>query len=450
MAAILIVDDEESVRVSLSFALEDSYEVYTASCGLEALEILRGEPIAAALLDLRLETEDGLDILKAMRQVVPDLPVIIITAYGTIASAVEAMRIGALSYLTKPLNLDELKITLAHAVEHSRLTRRVQELSKRYGDSDLPWGMVAQSPAMAPVLALIDKAKDIDSTVLITGETGTGKELVARALHFGGKRAGGPWEVINCAAIPETLLEGELFGYKAGSFTGATRNHTGRFVAAHGGTLFLDEVGELSPALQAKLLRVLEDRQVRPLGSEESRRVDVRVVAATGRNLKKEVAAGNFRADFYFRLNVVPIHLPPLRERQEDIPLLAAHFLNRTKEKLGQPALTLNPEVLAALEHYSFPGNVRELQNTIERAAVLANEDTIELHDFPPEIQTTFVPKVSCGREQVALPVGISMAEAEKELILATLELTGGHRRQTADMLGISERCLRDKLKQWQ
>ena len=358
--------------------------------------------------------EDGLEVLKAMLNVEPQLQVVIITAYGTIESAVEAMRLGAVSYLTKPLNLEELKLTLAHAVKHYHLARQVQELSRRFGEEKFPWGIVTRSKAMDPVLSLIDKAKDIDSTVLITGETGTGKELVARALHFGGKRASGPWEVVNCAAIPETLLEGELFGYKSGAFTGAVRSHTGRFVAAHGGTLFLDEVAELSPALQAKLLRVLEDREVRPLGSEKSRRVDVRVVAATGRNLKEEVAQGHFRADFYFRLNVVPIHVPPLRERREDISLLAAYFLDRAKNDLNRPGLVLNPEALLVLENYSFPGNVRELQNILERAVILSNGDMVSPRHLPKEMQIASDGYRSKARRLITLPVGITLKKLKR------------------------------------
>ncbi|HHY92454.1 MAG TPA: sigma-54-dependent Fis family transcriptional regulator, partial [Firmicutes bacterium] len=412
--------------------------------------VLRNEPVAAAVLDLRLGDEDGLAVLTELRAVEPELPVIIITAYGTIASAVEAMRRGAFSYLTKPLNLEELKLALVRAVEHAALSRRVRELTATLVKESLPWGMVAKSRAMQPVLALIERAKDIDATVLISGASGTGKELVARALHFGGRRAKGPWEVINCAAIPATLLESELFGYAAGAFTGATRSHTGRFAAAHGGTLFLDEVGELEPALQAKLLRVLEDKLVRPLGAGKSQRVDVRVVAATSRDLKKEVEAGRFRPDLYFRLNVVAIHLPPLKERREDIPLLTQHFLARIAERVGSPPLRLSPEALAALEVYAFPGNVRELENALERAAALAQGPAIPVADLPPEIRSDSAALRAVppeGEQRVVLPVGISLAEAEKELILSTLQAYGGNRRRTAEVLGISERGLRDKLK---
>lgn len=450
MSAVLIVDDEESVLVSLRFALEDDYTVHTAKSSEEALEILRSETVSAALLDLRLGNEDGLAVLGELRAVDLELPVIIITAYGSIASAVEAMRRGAFSYLTKPLNLEELKLALRRAVEHAGLNRRVRELTAALTADTLQWGIAAGSRAMQPVLALIERAKDIDATVLITGESGTGKELVARALHFAGRRAKGPWEVINCAAIPATLLEGELFGYAAGAFTGATRSHTGRFAAAHGGTLFLDEVGELEPSVQAKLLRVLEDKLVRPLGAEKSQRVDVRVVAATSRDLKKEVEAGRFRADLYFRLNVVSIHLPPLRERREDIPLLVRHFLARISERLGAPSLKLTPEALAALEAYSFPGNVRELENALERAAVLASGSTITLADLPPEIRVAAGAGTGTrGTQRIVFPVGVTLAAAEKELILTTLKAFGGNRRRTAEVLGISERNLRNKLKQY-
>ncbi|MEW6230283.1 MAG: sigma-54 dependent transcriptional regulator, partial [Bacillota bacterium] len=319
--AVLVVDDEQAILASLRFALEDQFEVLTASCADEALQIARSHDLHVCPVDLRLGDTDGIQLLGLLKQERPDTSLVVMTAYGSIRSAVECMRNGAHDYITKPLDIDELQAVLAQAAENFRLRRTVRrlddELDVKYG----PSGLVGQSEQMRQVFQMIEKAKWIDSNVLILGESGTGKELVAKALHFSGKRKHGPFEAINCSAIPCPLLESELFGFEKGAFTGAVRKKLGRFEAADGGTLFLDEIGDMDVTMQAKILRVIQERSVVPLGGTSARRIDVRLIAASNKDLRSEVEKGNFREDLYYRLNVVNIHLPPLRERRQDIPL---------------------------------------------------------------------------------------------------------------------------------
>ncbi|WP_035295779.1 sigma-54-dependent transcriptional regulator [Brevibacillus thermoruber] len=451
MPNLLIVDDEPAICASLSFALEDDYTVWTAGDEPSALAIVQQEAIDCVLLDLNLGHTCGLDLLAKLKGVKPDVTVIMMTAYGTIESSVAAMKAGAYHYLTKPLHLDEVRLLLNKALEFQHLHRQVKVLSEAVKQQQAYAGLIGKSQPMQKLYQLIEKVKDITSSILITGESGTGKELVARAVHFQGNRRHAPFSVVNCAAIPEQLLESELFGYEKGAFTGAFQRKIGLFERSHGGTVFLDEIGEMPLALQAKLLRVIQERTVTPLGGYEAKEVDIRIIAATNRNLEEEVARGAFREDLFYRLNVIPIRTPALRERREDIPLLIEHFLDLYAVNLGKGKKVCSPEALKRLYAYSYPGNVRELANIVEYAVALSQGEIITTEDLPFSVseRPSGSRTAPAGQEGVFIPAGMSLEEAERRIILYTLERNGGHRKKTADQLGISERGLRQKLKQY-
>lgn len=451
MPNLLIVDDEPSICVSLAFVLEDEFAVFTATDAPSALDIIQTEEIDCVLLDLSLGQTSGLELLTDMKRLKPELIVIMMTAYGTIQSSVEAIKAGAYHYLTKPLHMDEVRLLLQKALEYQRLHRQVQVLSEAVRQTQSFAGIVGKSAAMEKVFQFIERVKDIPSSILITGESGTGKELVARAIHFQGNRSNAPFSAINCAAIPEALLESELFGYEKGAFTGAHQSKQGLFERSQGGTVFLDEIGEMPLSLQAKLLRVIQEKVVTPLGGYTPKEVDIRIIAATNRDLEEEVARGTFREDLYYRLNVIPINIPPLRERTEDIPYLLEHFLQLSLAKMGKTKKAFSPEVKKWLYGYSFPGNVRELANIVEYAVALSPGEVIKMEDLPPAVRERSRGSRSGSREKdgLFLPSGITLAEAERRIILDTLERQGGHRKKTAELLGISERGLRQKLKQY-
>lgn len=451
MPNVLIIDDETAILTSLAFALEDEFCVHTAADTATGLEMLAREDIDLVLLDLRIGADNGLDVLKRIRATREQAVVIIITAYGSIGSAVECMQAGAYYYVTKPVDLAQLKLVIAKGLEFASLRGKLAYLDSQLADTYLQRGLVGPSKRMRQVFDLVEKVKDIDSNVLITGESGTGKELVARAVHFGGRRKQGRFEVVDCAAIPATLLESELFGFEQGAFTGAHKARKGRFELAAGGTVFLDEIGDMDLALQAKILRILQSREFTPLGSSGARKADVRVIAATNKDLKAEVARGAFREDLYFRLNVIPIELPALRERREDIPALARHFLRHYAKTLGKPTMELTAEALAALEGYAYPGNVRELENMIERAVALCPDGQLCLRDLPPEVAHGAIPALAAAAAQPLLTVypGIKLADIERLVILRALSHCRGSRRETARLLGLSERTLRHKLKEY-
>lgn len=450
MDRILVIDDEEAICSSLQFALEDEYEVSTTTDPYEGIERVKRERFDLCLVDLKLGKISGIDVLTELITIQRDLLVIIMTAYSSIPSSVEAIKRGAYSYLTKPLHMEELYTLLKQALHFQQLNRQVEylskELEKQYGYRE----MIGKSPLMVNVFQLIDKVKDIDTNVLITGESGTGKELVARAIHFNGKRQDAHFEAVNCAAIPEHLLESELFGHAKGAFTGATTKREGKFVSANKGTIFLDEIGDMPPALQAKLLRVLQDKEVTPLGSDEKIRLDVRIIAATNRDLKQAVREGEFREDLYFRLNVVEIALPPLRNRMQDLPFLIHHFIQKFNAQLGKQIEGMTAEASDCLQRYSYPGNIRELSNIIESAMVIADGPYIKPQDLPEQVNhRSFLSSHSPESVEACINglVGLPIKEVEEKLIVATLKSNNGHRKKTADMLGISERSLRDKLK---
>ena len=436
---ILVIDDDESLRRVLEYNLaQEGYAVLSAASGEQGLELLKKEGADVVVTDVRMPGMDGLQVMESVRKVDPNIQVIILTAFGTIEMAVEAMKAGAFHYISKPFNRDELKLTLRKALhlkdlERENVTLR-QELKERTGLETI----IADSPQMQAILEMIGRVAPTETTVLILGESGTGKELIAQAIHARSPRGGGPFVAVNCAAIPENLLESELFGHVRGAFTGAIRDRIGKFEAAERGTIFLDEIGEMRPELQVKILRCLEERVLERVGDNKLIRVDVRVLAATNKDLTKAIQAGEFREDLYYRLNVVPLQIPPLRERREDIRPLVQHFLRR----LGAPPrLTITPEAFRALETYEWPGNVRELENALERAMIFHREDAITLADLPETVRT---PKV---KETTSLPVslpeaGISLEEVEKELILRALQKHDWNQSRAARYLGITRHTL--------
>lgn len=447
MHKLLIVDDDEAICTSLEFAFEDDFIVYTARDEDQALSLLSVEEFDIILLDLKLGEKSGLETLQKIKQISPKSAVIIMTAYGSIESSVEAMKNGAFYYITKPIDIVQLRALLSKALEYLGLKWKVEYLNEKLIEEYQLSGIVGCSEPMKRVFALIDKVKDIDSNVLITGESGTGKELVARAIHFRGNRRNEPFEAVNCAAIPADLLEAELFGYEKGAFTGAVQKKKGIFEIADRGTLFLDEITEMSVNLQAKLLRVVQEKEIVPLGSEKRKKIDVRIICATNKDIKKEVAEKRFREDLFFRLNVINIHIPPLRERREDIPLLVKYFIEKYNQRMGKNVEGIDEEAMEILCRYDYRGNVRELQNILERAVALTDKKILTVDDLPSEV--ILGAKTFSGEQKNLIPVyvGEDLATVEKKVILYTLKFLKGNKKETARMLNISERNLRYKLK---
>ncbi|MBN1828022.1 MAG: sigma-54-dependent Fis family transcriptional regulator [Deltaproteobacteria bacterium] len=448
MHTVLIVDDEEAIRSSLGFALEDDYKILTASEPQSVFSILAQHNVTVVLLDLKLGAYDGMALLRKIRREFRPVAVIIMTAYGNVQTTVEAIKEGAYYYLTKPINIEELKILLGKALEYSDMRAEITYLSKEVRQKYNIGNIIGKSEPMKQIFELIDKVKDIDSNVLISGESGTGKELVAKAIHFFGKRAKEHFEVVNCAAIPSNLLESELFGYVKGAFTGAVSRKVGKFELADGGTIFLDEIGEMDYRLQSKLLRVLQSKEITPLGSNEHKKIDVRIIAATNKNLEYEIDKATFREDLYYRLNVIPIRMPPLRERREDIPPLIERFLSQYSAALGTAIKEIEPAALEALESYEYKGNVRELENIIERAVALSSDVRITIADLPPQIRESGSKGLAL-KNLIPVYIGESLKQVEARVISKTLETNEGNRRKTARILGISERGLQYKIKQY-
>ncbi|MGE3273528.1 MAG: sigma-54-dependent transcriptional regulator [Vicinamibacterales bacterium] len=444
---LLIVEDKDSLRTMLRHALEaDGYAVLEAADATAAAAVLADARPALVLTDLRLPAGDGLTVLRAAKEIDPELPVIVMTAYGSIEDAVRAMKDGAFDFLAKPVDPEHLRVLVARALAQRRLVVENQLLRDELAWRRGPAAMVGESTALRQAQAAIQRAAAAETTVLLEGESGTGKELFARALHALGARAGGPFVAINCAAIPETLLEAELFGYERGAFTGAAQRKAGRFELAHRGTLFLDEVGELPLSLQAKLLRVLESRTFERLGGTATIRVDVRLVAATNRQLKAAVQARQFREDLFFRLSVFPVTVPPLRDRDGDIPRLARHFVERTCRDLGRPLLALTPAAEDALQAYAWPGNVRELQNAVERAVILADGDRLHPAHFRLEGVSAAMPADPWDALDLSGPLAAVTAQAaeqaERRAIARALAAANGDVARAADVLQIGFREL--------
>jgi two-component system response regulator PilR (NtrC family) len=448
---LLVVDDEQSMREWLTIALsQDGFEVESAGSGEDALKILDRTPIDLALVDLRMPGLDGLETLRRIKQVEDAVSVVIMTAYATAETAVQALKEGAYDYIIKPFKVDELRHLVQKALEERRLRgenlRLRREIEQRYQFGNL----IGKSQGMQQVFATIGRLGDSKATVLVTGESGTGKELVAKAIHFNSTRKLRPFVTVNCGAIPQELMESELFGHVKGAFTGAVAAKQGLFEVADGGTLFLDEVSELPLHLQVKLLRVLEDPEIRPVGGIKPVRVDVRIVAATNRNLPQALERGAFREDLFYRLNVISLHIPPLRERREDIPLLANHFLQKFAAAAGTPPKLISPEALSAIELYAWPGNVRELENVIERAVTLETEAVIRVESLPDSVRGQHAPDVK-GIDLPAdgLDLDAVMERIERDLLSQALRRANGIQSRAAQLLRTSFRSFRYRLQKY-
>jgi two-component system, NtrC family, response regulator AtoC len=452
---VLVADDELNMRRVLEAMLRrEGYDVVTAANGVEALGGMSAD-IHTVITDLKMPGLDGMGLLRRLAIDYPDVPVVMITAHGSVENAVEAVKLGAFDYLEKPFEQEQIRQVVAKAISTYTLSRkdaRPEEPSERGR-----FRLVGQSPAIRQIYAVVEKVANTPSTVLISGESGTGKELIARALHENSNRHAGPFIKINCAAIPKTLMESELFGYDKGAFTGAVGAKPGRFELAHGGTLFLDEIGEIPVEMQVKLLRVLQESEFERVGGIKTIKVDVRLVTATNRDLLEEIGAGNFREDLFYRLNVVPIQIPPLRERREDIPLLADHFIAKFNERLKKQIVAISPEAVEQLVAYNWPGNIRELENLMERTILFCEGPEIHVSDLPPEIVGATVPPSGAGAgDETTRPAAGSLKEAvraetervERELIQRALDATGGNVTQAARKLKISRKSLQTKMKE--
>lgn len=451
MKKVLVIDDEQAICMSVMFALEDEYDVTTVTDAKSGLGKIASLFPDVVLVDMRIKEVDGLTLIQPILAKHPHAVIIVMTAYGTIETSVKAMKMGAFHYVSKPLNIDELKILIEKGLDYHSLHHEVHRLQEIVQPKESYAGMIGKSRAMKQLFSLLERIKSISSNVLIVGESGTGKELVAKALHQKGPRKHHTYSVLNCAAIPETLLESELFGHEKGAFTGAVAAKEGVFERTDKGTLFLDEIGEMPIHLQAKLLRVVQEGEITPVGSGKTRKIDVRIIAATNRDLMEEVKKGRFREDLYYRLNVIPIELAPIRSRMVDVPLLIEHFLLLYTEKLKRPPIKLSHEAKEWLYSYEYPGNVRELSNIVEYAVALSVGDEIQLEDLPVNRikgnhEGSFS-KPSNENDHIVIKAGLSLAEAEQQIILHTLKQNDDHRKNTSEMLGISERTLRDKLK---
>jgi len=441
---LLIVDDEPDGRDALAELTQRwGYEVLTAADGTDALRRAIEWHPDVLLTDLVMPNMDGLWLLRAVRAELPDLPVLVITGQGTVQTAVQAIKEGAYDFIEKPLDPARLRVILERALDKKETLREVQLLRRRLAAMAPGTDLIGQGPAMQRVAELVKRVAPANASVVITGESGTGKEVVARAVHGLSPRKDKAFVALNCSAIPPTLIESELFGYERGAFTGADQRRLGNFEMAHGGTLFLDEIGELPLEMQGKFLRVLEERRLRRLGGKAEVEVDVRVLCATNRDLKQEIRAGRFREDLYFRLHVFTVHLPPLRERPEDIPLLVQHFIEKFTGETGKHVHGATPEAMAVLQAYAWPGNIRELRNTVERGMILVDGDMIGEEQLPPDMRPQ---ATGGGAAALQLPLGIPLREVEKEYVLASLRRNGGNKARTAEILGISEKTLYNKL----
>lgn len=448
MANLLVVDDEQGIRQLLTLVFErDGHKVGAAVGGQSALELLRANDFDLLISDVKMPDMNGIELLRAARELTPDLAVVMMTAFATVDTAREAFKLGADDFIQKPFDIDELKLIVAKALEKLDLVKENRAFKRAQHDRGKLGNIIGRSARMQAVYQMIETVAEVQSTILVTGESGTGKELVARAIHDLSPRAEKPFISINCGAFTETLLESELFGYVKGSFTGATANRKGLFEAAHRGTIFLDEIGEMSPAMQVKLLRVLQERKVRPVGAHDELDVDARVIAATNRDLSAMVKDGEFREDVFYRISVIPIELPPLRERREDIPDLAEHFINKYCGETGRK-VTISEKALDLLESYTWPGNVRELEHTIERAVALERTESIQ-PDRLPEAITDYNPMRLVNSNDLpeeGLNLTAHLDHLEKNYLLEALQRTGGNQTRAAECLHLSVRSLRHLL----
>lgn len=442
---VLVVDDDLGMaRLIADVLQEDGFFVTIMGDSLEASKILKKEDFDVIVTDLKMKGLKGLDLLEEVKRVAPLTPVIIITAFGTIESAIQAMKMGAYDYITKPFHMDELVLTVKKALENRLLKREVARLKREVESRYQFHHLIGKSPSMQRIYDFVERISGSSSNVLVTGESGTGKELVAKAIHYNGSRKDGPFIAVNCAAIPETLLESELFGYKKGAFTDAKIDKKGLVFEANEGTLFLDEVTEMPPTLQAKLLRLIEEREVRPLGDTNSYPVDARVISTSNRDVKSLIQEGRFREDLFYRLKVIDIELPPLRERREDIPLLVQHFLNKFGQDSKKKLSGISEEALKILLNYSWPGNVRELENVIQRAITLSQHEEI----LPEDLPTPLVEVAGENLIEKGLKEKYTVEQLEKEYIRKVLAKVGGNKSKAAEILGFDRKTLYRKLQE--
>lgn len=445
MNKLLIIDDEKAICNSLKFAFEEKYKTYVANDFPTVKKYISMDYFDIILLDLKFGEIDGLEVLKFIKKDLPECQVIIMTAYSSIDSSIKAMKLGAWDYVLKPLSLDNIDIIIEKAIEYKNLSCRLQDMHNELSTikSDK---IIGKSKSIKGIFNLINKVKNIDVNVLITGESGTGKELVAREIHYNGKRRKERFEVVNCGAIPKNLIESELFGYEKGAFTGAVKARRGKFMLANGGTLFLDEIGEMDVETQVKLLRIIQDKVVYPVGGEEGIKIDVRIIAATNRKLLDEIEKGNFREDLYYRLNVINIDMPSLRERIEDIPLLVEHFIKKYNKALNKNIKSISPEALKLLKAYKYKGNIRELENILERAVILTENEIIDVHDLPYQVISD--ENIKIPDDKLIISVYDTFEVIEEKVMRKAIKKIG-NKRKIAKILGISERTLWNKIKKY-
>lgn len=451
---ILVVDDEESIREFLEIMLKkEGYEVTIAEDGLKAKEVLAKKSFDMVISDMQMPNMTGIELLKHVKESYPDVVFMMITAFGTTETAVDAMKMGAYDYVTKPFKIDEVRMNIANALRSKNLETEVRVLKKELVKEYSFQNMIGNSPAMHSIFDLVKRVSQAPTNVLITGESGTGKEVVAKAIHYNGPLKDRPFVTINCGAIPENLMESEMFGHKKGSFTGAIVDKSGLFEVADGGTLFLDEVGELPVSIQVKLLRAIQERVIRRVGAVDDIKIEVRIIAATNRNLEDMVAKGTFRQDLFYRLNVIGIRTPSLRERQDDIPLLANHFLRKYNEKMNKSISMISAEAMEILKKYNYPGNVRELENMIERTVALEGGSTILPESLPPMVNTTSGRKMASSNEieigDDGLDLDKVMGQIEKELLVKAIHGAGGIKKKAAKLLHISFRSMRYRIEKY-
>lgn len=451
---ILVVDDEESIREFLEIMLKkEGYEVSTAEDGMVAKEMLTKKTFDMVISDMQMPNMTGIELLKFVKDTYSDIVFMMITAFGTTETAVDAMKMGAYDYVTKPFKIDEVRLNIQNALRSKNLETEVRVLKKELVKEYSFQNMVGNSPAMHSIFDLVKRVSQSPTNVLITGESGTGKEVVAKAIHYNGPLKDKPFVTINCGAIPENLMESEMFGHKKGSFTGAISDKAGLFEVADGGTLFLDEVGELPLSIQVKLLRAIQERIIRRVGATDDNKVEVRIIAATNRNLEDMVAKGGFRQDLYYRLNVIGIRTPALRERAEDIPLLALHFLKKYNDKLNKAISSISTEAMEILKKYNYPGNVRELENMIERTVALEAGSTVLPESLPPMVNTPSGRKMASSNEidvgEDGLDLDKVMGQIEKELLVKAIHSAGGIKKKAAKLLKISFRSMRYRIEKY-